>query len=66
VSASGGGISVPPESPNAIADALVGLAALGAAGRSAIGERGRRWVYENHGATGLAGQFLQALGRTQR
>lgn len=66
VSASGGGICVPPESPEAIADALVELAALGEAGRQAMGERGRRWVYLNHGATALAGRFLEALVQAQR
>ncbi len=66
VSASGGGICVPPESPKAIADALIELAALGTVGRTAIGKRGRSWVYEHHGATALAGQFVEALGRAAR
>jgi glycosyltransferase involved in cell wall biosynthesis len=61
VSASGGGICVPPESPNAVADALREMGALGDAGRRVIGERGRTWVYQNHGATALAGRFLEAL-----
>ena len=66
VSESGGGICVPPESPKAVADALIDVAALGDAGRRALGERGRRWVYAHHSATVLAGQFLQALIRAQR
>jgi glycosyltransferase involved in cell wall biosynthesis len=66
VSTSGGGICVPPESPEAIADALVRLASLGEAGRQAMGERGRRWVYQHHGATVLAGRFLEALVQAQR
>jgi len=61
VSASGGGICVPPQSPEAIADALEALAALGATGRQAMGERGRRWVYQHHDATSLAERFLRAL-----
>jgi glycosyltransferase involved in cell wall biosynthesis len=61
VSVSGGGICVPPESPEKIADALLRLASIGEAGRHAMGERGRQWVYQHHGATSLAGRFLQAL-----
>ena len=66
VSASGGGISVPPEAPGAIADALVTLAALGQEGRQAIGRRGKQWVYQNHDASVLAERFLQALVQAQR
>ncbi len=66
ISESGGGICVPPESPKAIADALIEVAALGDAGRRALGERGRRWVYAHHSGTALAGQFLEALVRAQR
>jgi len=66
VQASGGGICVPAESPEAVADALMALAAMGHEGRRAIGERGRRWVYEHHDATGLAERFLQALSGIQR
>jgi glycosyltransferase involved in cell wall biosynthesis len=66
VSASGGGICVPSESPEEIADALVELAAMGQAGRQAMGERGRHWVYQHHGATALAGRFLDALVQAQR
>ena len=66
VSASGGGICVPPEAPEAIADALVTLASLGEAGRQAIGDRGKHWVYQNHDVTVLAERFLQALAQAQR
>jgi glycosyltransferase involved in cell wall biosynthesis len=66
VSASGGGICVPPESPEEIADALVRLAAMSEAERHAIGERGREWVYQHHGMTALAGRFLDALVQAQR
>lgn len=66
VRASGGGICVPPESPEAIADALVEMASMGEAGRHAMGERGRLWVYQHHGATALAGRFLEALSAAQR
>jgi len=66
VQASGGGIWVPAKSPEAVANALITLAAIGDAGRRAMGARGRRWVYEHHGVTGLAGQFLEALVQAQR
>ena len=66
VSASGGGICVPAESPEAIADALVELASMGVAGRNAMGEKGRRWVYQEHSATALAGRFLEALVQARR
>jgi glycosyltransferase involved in cell wall biosynthesis len=66
VTASGGGICVPSESPEEIADALVELAAMGEAKRHAMGERGRHWVYQHHGATALAGRFLDALVQAQR
>jgi glycosyltransferase involved in cell wall biosynthesis len=66
VSASGGGICVASESPEEIADALVKLASMGEAGRHAMGERGRHWVYQHHGATALAGRFLQALVQAQQ
>ncbi len=65
VSESGGGICVPPE-PKAVADALIDMAALGAAGRRVLGDRGRRWVFEHHSSTVLAGQFLHALIRAER
>jgi glycosyltransferase involved in cell wall biosynthesis len=65
VSASGGGICVPPEAPEAIADALITLASLGEEGRRAIGDRGRQWVYQNHDVTTLAERFLQALAHAQ-
>ncbi len=64
VRASGGGICVRPEAPTAVADALVQLAAAGQAGRRAIGEHGRSWVYRHHNVTTLAEQFLRALTGT--
>lgn len=66
VSASGGGICVPPESPEGIADALVKLASMSEAERQAMGERGKQWVYQYHGVTALAGRFLDALAQAQR
>jgi glycosyltransferase involved in cell wall biosynthesis len=66
VHASGGGICVPAQSPERVADALVTLAGLGEAERLVIGERGRAWVYRYHGTTALASRFLQALMSDRR
>ena len=66
VSASGGGVCVPCESPDAVADALLQMLALGGAGRRGMGDRGRTWVYENHGATALAGRFLDVLTQVRQ
>lgn len=63
VSASGAGICTPPESPDDIADALVKMISMGEEGRRLMGECGRDWVYKHHGATALAGRFVQALTR---
>lgn len=61
VQASGGGLCVPAESPAAVADALLALAAMGEPGRRRLGEKGRQWVHQEHSVTGLAGRFLQAM-----
>jgi len=66
VSASGGGVCVPCASPGAVADALLRMRALGDAGRRGMGEHGRAWVQQNHGATALAGRFLDALTQARR
>ena len=58
---SGGGICVPAESPADLAEAMITLVRLGEAERRAIGQLGRAWVYQHHGTTALAGQFLQAM-----
>jgi glycosyltransferase involved in cell wall biosynthesis len=61
VRASGGGICVPPEVPEAVADALGELAAAGPEARRAIGEQGKVWVYRHHDMAMLADRFLGAL-----
>ncbi|MDQ0956285.1 glycosyltransferase involved in cell wall biosynthesis [Streptomyces sp. B4I13] len=58
---SGGGVCVPAESPEAVAGALAGLAAMSDTERERMGERGRRWVYRHHGMTSLADAFLAAV-----
>jgi len=63
VAESGCGITVPPESPAAVADGLRRLAALPAAERAAMGRRGRAFVLAHHTYPVLAQRFLQAMQR---
>lgn len=62
VAEAGCGLTVPPESPADVAEGLRRLAAMTAAQRRALGERGRRFVLEHHTYPVLAARFLQALG----
>ena len=55
VQLSGGGLCVPAESPGAVADALLAFAAMGEPERRLMGEKGRRWVRQEHSVTRLAG-----------
>ena len=55
------GLTVAPESPQAVADGLLRLAALPLAERRAMGERGRAFVLAHHSYPVLAQRFLQAL-----
>jgi glycosyltransferase involved in cell wall biosynthesis len=66
VRASGGGICVRPEAPDAVADALAELAAAGPAGRRALGEQGRAWVYRHHDLAMLGERFLAALEKVAK
>jgi glycosyltransferase involved in cell wall biosynthesis len=63
VAESGCGLTVAPESPAAVAEGLRRLAALPAAERQAMGERGRAFVLANHTYPVLAQRFVQALQR---
>lgn len=67
------GLTIPPEDPQALADALVQLSQTPEAERRAMGARGRAYVQEHHDMRGLAhrlGNALWALagasGRRQR
>ena len=55
------GLTVPPESPEAVADGLRRLIAAGPEQRRAMGERGRALVLAHHTYPVLAERFLQAL-----
>lgn len=61
VAESGCGISVPPESPRDIAEAVIKLMGLSPGERRAMGERGRVYVREHHDYKVLARRFLEVL-----
>ncbi len=54
---SGGGISVSPENPEELADAVVKLI-LNEKTRTLMGEKGRKYVVENHSWNGVARKIL--------
>lgn len=55
------GLTVPPESPRAVADGLRQLAAVPAYERLAMGERGRAFVLAHHTYPVLAQRFIAAV-----
>ena len=57
------GLSVPPEQPVAVADAVRQLMRLDGARLSAMGEKGRRFVVERHDYRVLASSFLDWAAR---
>jgi glycosyltransferase involved in cell wall biosynthesis len=61
VAEAGCGLTVPPEDAAAVADGLRRLAALPAAERRAMGERGRAFVLAHHAYPVLARRFLEAV-----
>ncbi|MCY7314370.1 MAG: glycosyltransferase family 4 protein [Rubrivivax sp.] len=61
VAEAGVGLTVPPDDPQAVAAGLRALAALPAAERQAMGERGRAFVLAQHTYPVLAQRFLDAL-----
>jgi glycosyltransferase involved in cell wall biosynthesis len=61
VAEAGAGLTVPPESPTAVAAGLRRLAATPPDERRAMGERGRAFVLANHTYPVLAQRFLDAL-----
>jgi glycosyltransferase involved in cell wall biosynthesis len=61
VAEAGAGLTVAPESPAAVAAGLRHLAALPAAERRAMGERGRAFVLAHHTYPVLAQRFLDAV-----
>ena len=55
------GLTVPPEDAAAVADGVLKLAALPAAERAAMGERGRAFVLAHHTYPVLAARFIEAM-----
>jgi len=66
VAEAGCGLSVPPGDAAAIADGLTRLAALPAAERRVMGQRGRAFVQARHTYPVLAQAFLDAVNAAQR
>jgi glycosyltransferase involved in cell wall biosynthesis len=61
VAEAGCGVTVPPEQPHAIADAILCLMALGPEQRTQLGQRGRDFALANHSYPVLGQRFLTAL-----
>lgn len=55
------GLTVPPGQPQALAEAIVRLAATPLAERQRMGRNGREYVEQNHGFDQLAGKLAAAL-----
>ena len=55
------GITLPPDEPEALAEAILKLAAMDAASRAAMGAAGRRYLEENYDMKKLAGRLAGAL-----
>jgi glycosyltransferase involved in cell wall biosynthesis len=63
VAESGCGLTVAPESAQAVADGLRQLLALSVAERAAMGQRGREFVLAHHTYPVLAARFADAMAR---
>lgn len=61
VAESGCGISVPPENPAAVAEAVIKLMEMETAQREVIGLKGRDYMLKYHNYTILAKQFLEII-----
>ena len=57
----GAGLTIPPEDPDALAQAVLDLASSGMEDRVAMGERGRAYVLEHHDLSMLAGRVAETL-----
>lgn len=66
VRASGGGLVTPPGDAGALREAVTELAALGAAGRKALGDRGRSFVLARFRREDAARELSRAIGECLR
>jgi len=66
VAEAGCGLTVAPEDPQALADGILALLALGADARAALGRRGRAYALANHTYPVLGQRFLTALAGDAR
>lgn len=61
VADSGCGLSVPPENPRAIAEAILTMQSMSHAERAEMGARGREYVMRHHDYRVLAQKFIESL-----
>jgi len=66
VQAAGAGVTIPAESPAALVDALLELIAMPVDERRQMGERGRRYVRENHCSIALGARLDRVLSSARR
>jgi glycosyltransferase involved in cell wall biosynthesis len=66
VAEAGAGISISPEDPEAMADALVNLASIEPADRARMGRLGRAYVAEHHNIRALGARMAEVLDATTR
>ncbi len=64
VQAAGCGVTVPPEDPAAIAEAIRSLAAMPVEARQVMGQRGREFVRREHDYALLSQRFIQQIKKT--
>ena len=62
VSEAHAGLTVPPDDPAALADAIEELARLSPTERKHMGQNGRRWALEHHNIASLADRLLAEIG----
>ena len=61
VAESGCGVSIPPENPQAIADAILYLFKMSLEERKAMGQKGHEYVKTHHDYSVLAKDFLEGF-----
>jgi len=64
IAESGAGLTITPESPRELAEALLKMADLSEAERLAMGSRGQAFIREHHTIERLAQRFEEAVAQT--